>query len=373
MKIHAKRLLTPGGWRDNQIVEIENGLIQSVYGGTQGDKTCELLTPGLFDTHAHGGEGFAYKNPDRSLYEKYLMRAVHSGVTDVLFTTGTQADYSSSLALARAAMGGHFPGATVRGVHLEGPFLSPKRPGAMDGSLMPDPSPAAFDALFGADADLIRLVTVAAEREGAHELIAHLLKKGFCVQSGHTDASYEEAERAFGWGVNSQCHTFNAARGIHHRQPGVVAAALLNKNVYCEAICDFKHLHPATVMLIYRMKGAEKMVVISDSVTVTGLPDGEHLIHGQKYLIVNGTQRVGGGETLSGGACYLDGSVRNLISIGIPSEDVFRMTSLTPAERVGLSHRIGRIQAGYEAHIAAWNADYGNEFTIIGDKIYEKE
>lgn len=374
MRIHAKHLLTPGGWREDQVVEIRNGQIDRVYAGTDGDRRCEYLTPGLFDVHAHGGEGFYYYYPDRAAYEKYLVRIARLGITDVLFTTGTQDTYEASLELARSAMEeqaqGMLPGAKVRGVHLEGPFLSPKRPGAMKGELMPVPSPAAFEERFGRYLEIIRMVTVAAEREGAHELIDYLLKKGVKVQSGHTDATYEEAERAFSWGVNSQCHTFNAARGIHHREPGVVAAALLNKNVYCEAICDFKHLHPATVQLIYRMKGPERMEIISDSVAVTGLPDGEHIINGRKYLIVDGTQRVNGGETLSGGACYLDGAMRNLMSIGIPSADAFRMASRTPAERIGISS-IGCIQAGFEAHLAAWDAEWKNEFTVINEKIYE--
>ena len=374
MKIHAGRLLTPGGWRDDQVVEIRDGRIARIDPGTDGDMHCDRLTPGLFDVHAHGGEGFYYYQPDRAAYEKYLTKAAVLGVTDVLFTTGTQEAYEESLRMARSAMdeqaAGTLGGAKIRGIHLEGPFLSPKRPGAMKGGLMPVPSPEAFDERFAAYEDIIRMVTVATEREGARELVMHLLGKGIKVQSGHTDATYEEAERAFGWGVDSQCHTFNAARGIHHREPGVVAAALLNENVYCETICDFKHLHPATVRLIYRMKGPERMEIISDSVAVTGLPDGEHVINGHKYLIVDGTQRVNGGETLSGGACYLDGAVRNLISIGIPTEDAFRMASRTPAERIGIGS-IGRIQAGFEAHLAAWDAEWKNQFTVIDDRVYQ--
>jgi len=374
MRIFAKHLLTLSGWQDGMVVETGGGVIRKVYPGTDGDLQAEYLTPGLLDVHAHGGEGFYYYEPDRGLLEKYLMRAAQCGVTDVLYSTGTLPDYTDTMEMAEAAMAdqaaGKLGGACIRGVHLEGPFLSPKRTGAMNGDWMPVPSPEAFDERFGKYVRQIRMVTIAPEREGARELTEHLLKKGIKVQSGHTDATYEEAQAAFGWGVDSQCHTFNAARGIHHREPGVVTAALLNKNVYCEVICDFKHLHPAAVELIYRMKGPERMEIISDSVAVTGLPDGEHVINGRKYLIVDGTQRVKGGNTLSGGACYLDGSVRNLISIGIPSEDVFRMASRTPAERLGLD-RIGRIQPGCEAQLAAWNGEWACEFTMIGDRIYE--
>lgn len=372
MRIYAEHLLTPGGWRANQVVETEGGAIRRVYDGTDGDEKCVYLTPGLFDVHAHGGEGFYYYEPDWELLKKYLIRVAKSGVTDVLYTTGTLQDYTVTMEMAKRAMqeqaAGGLSGARIRGVHLEGPFLSPKRTGAMNGDWMPAPSPEAFDERFGKYMDIIRMVTVAPEREGARELTEHLLKKGIRVQAGHTDATYEEAQRGFGWGINSQCHTFNAARGIHHREPGVVAAALLNENVYCEVICDFKHLHPATVELIYRMKGPERMEMISDSVAVTGLPDGEHEINGRKYLIVDGTQRVKGGNTLSGGACYLDGSVRNLVSIGIEKADVFRMASRTPAERIGIDS-IGRIQPGCEANLAAWDESLECRFSVIGGEV----
>lgn len=372
MKIYAKKLLTPGGWRENQVVEIENGSIARVFPGEEGDFTCDLLTPGLFDVHAHGGEGFYSLSPRQDLLEKYLMRLARGGITDVLIGVSTYVGaegYHKALDFIRNAMEmqekGELGGVRIRGVHLEGPFLSPDRPGAMNPDAMLAPTPENFDSIFAPYMDIIKLVTLAPEREGARELTAYLLKNGICVQAGHTDATYEQAEAAFAWGVDSQCHTFNAARGIHHREPGIVAAALLHDNVFCETICDFKHLHPATVKLIYRMKGPDRMTVISDSVAVTGLPDGEHIVNGKKYLIVDGTQRVKGGNTLSGGACYMDKAMKNLISIGIPDYDAFRMGSYTPALRMKMDREIGSILPGYDAHLAGWNADYSLLFTIV--------
>ncbi len=376
MKIHARSLLTPSGWRENQVVEIGDGRIVSVAPGTAGDRTCETLTPGLFDVHCHGGEAFYANHDDPEGLKRYLHRQARLGITDVLFCPSTMADYAGPMALARRAMGeqqaGALGGALIRGVHLEGPFLSRKRPGAMRPEMMPEPGVEAFRERFGKDRDIIRLVTVAPENEGAKELITWLLAQGIRVQAGHTDATFDQAQEAFSWGVNSLCHTFNAARGIHHREPGVVTAALLDENVYCETICDFKHLHPGTIQLIYRMKGPNRMVIISDSVNVTGLPDGEHVIDGETYLVIDGTRRVNGGNTLSGGACYMDQAVRNLISLGIPAADVFRMASRTPAERMGIGD-MGCIQPGMRAHLAAWDGGWNNEFTVIDRNIYERE
>ena len=377
MIIYARRLLTPAGWRENQCVAVRDGFIESIEPGTAGDLSCDILAPGLFDIHCHGGEGFHSLRPDWTRLEKYLLRLAGSGVTDLLIALSACQDkavYHAALdfireAMARQAAGG-LPGAAIQGVHLEGPFLNPRRCGAMNPDAMPAPSPEAYDALFGEYDDIVKLVTLAPERAGARQLTAHLLAKDIRVQAGHTDATCEEAEAAFGWGVESLCHTFNAARPIHHRDPGVVNAALLSENVYCEAICDFKHLHPNTVKMIYRLKGPGRMAMISDSGTVTGLPDGAYEIDGHSYLVIDGTNRVNGGETLSCGACYLDGGVRNLVRAGIPAEDALRIASRTPAERMRRPD-IGAARPGARAHLAAFSESVEPVFSLIGDKVYK--
>ncbi|MBR3503548.1 MAG: amidohydrolase family protein [Clostridia bacterium] len=379
MLIHAKKLLTPAGWQQNQCVAVRGGVVEAIYPGDAGDLESDILAPGLFDIHCHGGEGFHSLHPDRARLEKYLLRLAECGVTDLLVSLSACSSaegYRRALDFAREAMGrqakGELPGAAIQGVHLEGPFLNPRRCGAMNPDAMPAPSPEAYERLFGGYDDIVKLVTLAPEREGARELTAHLLKKNIRVQAGHTDATCEQAEAAFGWGVESLCHTFNAARPIHHRDPGVVNAALLNDGAYCEAICDFKHLHPNTVKMIYKLKGPGRMAMISDSGTVTGLPDGEYEIDGYKYHVVDGTNRVNGGETLSCGACYLDGGVRNLVSAGIPAADALRIASRTPAERMRRAD-IGAARPGALAHLAAFDEALRPVFSLIGDKVYGRK
>ncbi len=380
MRIFAEKLLTPGGWRENMCVFIEDGMIRSMEPGEGGDERCAYLTAGLFDTHQHGGEGFSAKYADMDKLRDYLVRQAESGITDVLMclyshTDDDGDDYRTLMDFTRSAMElqarGGLPGARIRGVHLEGPFLNPERNGGMMKEAMLKPHPATYEHIFGGYDDIVKLVTLSPELPGAKELTEHLARKGIAVQAGHTSATYEEARAAFGWGVDSMCHTFNAARGIHHREPGILTAALLERDIYCEAICDFHHVHPAAVELIYRMKGPEKMVVISDSANVTGLPDGEYELYGEKCLVIDGTPRAHGGGTLCGGACYLDGCVRNLISIGIPAEDAFRMASRTAAERIGM-RGTGLIQPGCEAHLAAWDEKWQSTLTIVGDEVYRK-
>lgn len=378
LKIFAKKLLAPGGWRENQVVTIENGVIQSVETGIFADMDVNCLTPGLFDIHQHGGEGCSANVADMDRLRDYLVAQAECGVTDVLMAVSshiTGDEYGVLMDYYKSAMElqerGGLPGARIRGVHLEGPFLNPDKNGGMLKEAMLRTSAATYEHIFGANDEIVRLVTLAPEVKGAKELTEHLLKKGIRVQAGHTDAKHDEAEGMFAWGIDSMCHTFNAARPIHHREPGILTAALLNKEIYCEAICDFHHLHPAAVQLIYRLKGPQRMVVISDSANVTGLPDGEYEVYGEKCLVIDGTPRAHGGGTLCGGACYLDGCVRNLISAGIPEADAVRMASRTPAERLGM-YDTGLIRAGMKAHLTAWSADWHSVKTIIGDKIYEK-
>jgi N-acetylglucosamine-6-phosphate deacetylase len=263
---------------------------------------------------------------------------------------------------------GELGGSRILGLHLEGPFLNRQRPGAMLPEQMHEPGVAKFRQLFGSAIDLIKQVTLAPELPGAAELIAFLLQKGIAVQAGHTNASLAEAETAFALGVDSICHTFNAARPIHHRDPGILTAALLEKSVYCEAICDLEHLDPAIIRLIYQNKGPDKMIVVSDSTTATGLPDGTYDVGGHPLIVKNGIKRRQSGA-LSGGSCYLDQSVRNLAACGLPLADAFYMASTTPARRLGLA-RLGSIRSGNQARLAAYSHDLEPVFTLVGDHVY---
>ena len=246
---------------------------------------------------------------------------------------------------------GKLPGAHILGVHLEGPFLSPERPGAMPPAALLPPTLAAYQTLVQGYESVIRQVTLAPELPGALELGAALAARGIRVQAGHTDADYETAQRAFSAGFTGLCHTFNACRPLRHRDPGVVAAALLDPNVTTECICDLVHLHPAALQLVYHMKGPEAMIAVSDSVATHGLPDGRYTVAGQDYIVQNGVSRCANG-TLDGGGVYLDGAVRNLQSIGIPAQDACLMASTTPAALLGLPRTI---HPGYPAVLVGWS------------------
>ena len=371
MRIHAKQLFTPQGFLRDQAVEIEDGVIASVSPiapGAQADLYADILTPGLIDLHVHGGQGFNARDFDLDIIEPFLTAMLADGVTDFLMTisTGYRDTMRHGLEVTRRAMQlqseGKLGGARILGVHLEGPFLSLARPGAMQEDAIIPPSVQAYEELFAGYEDIIRKISLAPEEEGADELIAYLLNRGVIVQAGHTNATYEQAQHAFSQGVVSLCHTFNACRPIHHRDPGVITAALVHPDVYCEAICDLEHLHGGTLQLIYGMKGPQRMILVSDSVATHGMPDGEYFMEGYHIIVKDGVSHTAAGA-LDGGGVYLGGAVRNIQSLGISALDAVTMATATPAARMGLAE-LGAIEPGRRAHLTAWTEDWSVAFAV---------
>ena len=374
MRIHAKQLFTPDGILTNQIVTINDGVITSIQPGSDVPVSCAILTPGLIDVHIHGGEGFNARDFDIDTIAPFLDKLLSCGVTDFLMTisTGRREVMRHGLEVTRKAMqmqaDGQLSGARILGAHLEGPFLSTQRAGAMQTDMIIPPSPETYDHFFEGYEDIIRLVTLAPEEEGAHALIRHLRKKGVCVQSGHTYATYDQAQAGFAAGSTSLCHSFNACRGIHHREPGVVLAAMTNPDVYAEAICDFEHLHPAVLEMIYKMKGPQRMILISDSVATHGLADGEYFMEGYHIVVKDGISRTIDGA-LDGGGAYLDQAVRNMQKIGVSAENAVRMATQTPAERLAVTD-LGAVSVGMRAHLTAWDEHFTPVFTVLEDGIH---
>lgn len=373
MKIFANKILLPHGFAENAVVTVEDGRITSIQEGSEGDVCTPILAPGYFDVHNHGGEGYDTTLLDMDLLTKFLTRLRKSGVTDILITllTGSLEQMAEELAFLRSAMAlqaeGKLGGARIVGAHLEGPFLNGAKNGAQAADLILPPSIEMYDRYFGEYGDVVKLVTIAPEMEGAIQLAKHLTARGIMVQAGHNLCDWETAEEAFANGFTSVCHTFNACPSIHHRTPGLVTSALTSDNVYCEAICDLVHLHRGILKLMYHCKGADRMVVISDSTMPTNLPDGTYCYAGHWCMVKDGVKSTLDGA-LYGGGCYQDEAVKNLVSIGIPAADALKMCSATPAMRMGMDE-IGKIEIGAMAHLVGLDEDLTPLLTIVGDDV----
>jgi N-acetylglucosamine-6-phosphate deacetylase len=206
--------------------------------------------------------------------------------------------------------------ARILGVHLEGPFLNPLMGGALDHSSFLDPTVNAFRRLIEGFEDIVRTVTIAPEKNGAIDLIRSMAKTGILVNMGHSNATFREAEAGLRAGARGITHLFNAMRGFHHREPGLSGFGLLNADVYVEVIGDMEHLSKGALELVFRMKRADRIVLVSDSVQETSRSDSQAWRGGDKSLV--------------GGSTTLPGAARRLVDEGFDEERVMQAASANP-------------------------------------------
>jgi N-acetylglucosamine-6-phosphate deacetylase len=259
--------------------------------------------------------------------------------------------------------------AVLRGIQMEGPYFSYKKRGAQNPDYLKEPDFEGFKALQDACGGLIRIVDIAPELPGAVEFVKKA--KELCTVSvAHTDANYDEAKAVFGAGATHLTHLYNAMPGIHHRNPGVIPAAVENPSVRAELICDGLHVHPASVRLAFSMFGGERMILVSDSGRCCGMPDGSKFeLGGQDAWLRDGVARLGDG-TIACSAANLWDCMKNVISWGVPAEDAIRASTWNPACSIGAESVVGSIAPGKRADFIVCSADYENkEVDLAGQKI----
>lgn len=356
-------------------VVVDGGTIVEVAAGTHARPGLEVVDlgdsyvcPGFVDIHIHGASGSDVLDGSLSALEEMSRFLSSHGVTSFLGTVTTAPVDSmvSAVEAAAAALSRQTDEVlSLRGVHLEGPHVSVDKLGAQDG----ESALAAVDSpileLVRRYPGVIKTVTVAPEVPGAQALIEELVSLGVHVSIGHTDASFELAQQAFCWGADRLTHVFNAMRPIHHREPGLIVASLLNPNVYVELIADGVHMHPAVVELVYRNKGPERVCLITDSMRAAGLEDGTYTLGRLEVKVVGNEARLASG-TLAGSVLTMDQAVRNVTSFAKAAlTDAVTMASLTPARAVGLDREVGSLEVGKSADIVVLNRDLKVEMTMI--------
>ncbi len=316
------------------------------------DARDRIVVPGFVDIHVHGAmDADTMDATPEALQTMARFFAVH-GVTGFLPTTMTAPRELISAAIEsikRAAAESH-PGdgpvsARILGAHI------PRQRGAQPAAFMRPADPAEYRPWF--ESGVVRLITVAPEVGGVMQLIEDAQRSGVTVAIGHTDASYEQAQAAFAAGANQATHTYNAMRGLHHREPGALGAVLTNDATFAQLICDNVHVHPAAASVLYKGKGADRLALITDAMEATGLGDGEFTLGGQQVTVREGIARLDDGA-LAGSTLTMDAAFRNIIAAtGCSLVEAARMCSGTPARAVGLGDRKGRIAPGYDAESEA--------------------
>lgn len=359
-------------FRQTDLCFEDGKIIENQTDGEVFDASGMFVIPGFIDTHIHGAAGFRFsdENPDIDAISMY---EASQGVTAIVATTASS-DISSLIkqlsAIKKAAEAGT-KGARIEGIHAEGPFLNKKYKGAMNEENIIVPDEEICEKLIKVAGGYLKIITVAPETEKVSEAIKFFVSRGVVVSMGHTNATYDEAQAAVELGASQATHTFNAMRALAHREPGVVGVTLTNDNVKCEMICDFVHLHPAVVKLIYNAKGAGHINIISDTGHAAGAGLTEFMVDGVMRYVKDGVVRLADG-TIAGSAISLLGGVKNLYSLGIPLEEISRMASLNPARTLGIENRTGSLEVGKEADIVVLDKNFDVVMTIVKGKVVYK-
>ena len=327
-------------------IRIENGKFAEIGKINEDgiDLQGQTVIPGLIDIHTHGAVGV--DTMDGKDIEKISEYLLENGITSWLPTTMTVSMEDIKRVTDTIP---ETKGAKILGYHLEGPYISKNRKGAQNEKYIKNPDIKEFESLKN-----IKMVTLAPELSGSMEFIQNCKA---VVSIGHTDSDYKTAINAIKNGAKCLTHTFNAMPPLNHRTPGPIGAAI-DENIYAQVICDGLHIHKSVIKMLYKTFGADRMILISDSMRATGLSDGEYEFGGQMIDVVGGIARTKDGA-LAGSTSNLMDCVKKAISFGIPKADVIKMASETPAKLLGIKK--GKIEVGYDA-----------DFVVVDDEMNVK-
>lgn len=315
---------------------------------------CFVL-PGLTDIHFHGCDGYDFCDGTKEAFDAIGSFAFSHGVTTICPATMTLpeeklADICESAAHYKKAQSGSSGQlrADLIGIHMEGPFINAHKKGAQNDAHSMTPSAALLRRLQKKAEGLIRLISLAPELAGAISCIEEC-RKEFRFSIAHTEADYDTARTAFLAGADHVTHLFNAMPPFTHRAPGVIGAAFDTPACFAELICDGVHIAPSAVRAAFRLFGAERTILISDSMEATGKPDGHYHLGGLT-VFVSGNRAVLADGTLAGSVTPLYDCMRTAVSMGIPLPDAVRAATINPCRSIGMDALYGSIAAGKKAH-----------------------
>ena len=329
---------------------VEDGRFVNVLGAEAPDAVDlggACVIPGLLDIHTHGNSGHDFSDGSYEGLVTMCRYMARNGITSWAPTSLTlpYEQLAAAYGVARQVVEENAPGLSViRGIHMEGPYFSMAKKGAQNPAYLKEPDYEGFRALNEGCGNLIKIVDVAPELPGAPQFIRQA-SRDCTVSLAHTDTDYERARAGIAAGATHLTHLYNGMNPLHHRAPGPIAAAMEADGVSAELISDGLHIHPAMVRLAFRFFGADRIVLISDSLRCCGMPDGEYEIGGQRAFLSDGVARLPGG-TIAGSATNVYDCMRRAISFGIAKEDAIRAATWNPARQLGCLDQVGSIENG---------------------------
>jgi N-acetylglucosamine-6-phosphate deacetylase len=379
--IHHARLFTPHGPGRTGWLLVEGGQIRSIGLGKapdfegaslqQVDAQGDMLLPGFIDLHVHGAMGHELMDASPAGLEAMARFYASHGVTSFLATTWTASRESimKALELVEEMRGPIRDGATLLGVHLEGPYLHPDRCGAQEVNHIR--RAGREEALQFLDTNVIRLLALAPEFEENLWLIDECVKRGITVSAAHTTASYEQMQMAVAHGVSHVTHTFNAMQPLNHREPGTVGAALTMPQLTCELIADNVHVHPAAQKILVDSKTPAGVILITDAIRPAGLPAGDYMLDDRPVNNRTGAVRLPDG-TLAGSVLTMERALQNVCAAtGRPLTEMWPTSSLNAARAIGLSSCKGSLEAGKDADLVLLDDSFKVHLTIAqGEMVF---
>lgn len=369
------RALIDGELRDHQMLICEAGRI-TYLGDPLPDLTPDVqvttgtLVPGYIDIHVHGSAGHDVMDASEEALQGISANLARYGVTSFLATTltGELEHLEQVVATCRRFTERPVQGAQLIGIHLEGPWINVRHKGAQNGNFVIPPTVADAQRLYEASGGLLKIVTLAPEQPESAPVIAYLHQQGVQASCGHSDATYEQVHTAMQHGLSHVTHCYNAMRGLHHREPGVVGAAMYHDELTTELIADGIHVHPVAMSILYRLKQSSRLALVSDGMRAVGMADGAYDLGGLAVELVQGEARLADG-TLAGSTLTLEQAVKNMVTLcHVPLGEAVTMASTTPAHVVGVAEQKGRLAVGYDADILVLDDQLNVRQTYVGGR-----
>lgn len=379
--IVAEKIYTEEKIIENGMLIIESNRIAGIVGNqdpSQVDKIYDFsamqIIPGLIDTHIHGAKGYDTMDGDFTSLNEISKFLGKNGITAFVPTTVTDelTNIKKALLNIQDCMG-KVDGAQILGAYIEGPYLGVQHRGAHPEKLIRTIELKEIEELLAGLGPTVQTVALAPDKENSLALIKYLRTRGIHVSMGHTHATYEQVEQGVTAGANIAVHIYNGMRGLHHREPGVVGAALVNDNIYTELIADFIHVHSVAMEILLRCKPKDKVVLISDAMQATGLPNGQYQLGTLGVTVEDGIVRTKDGS-LAGSTITILQSVHGLIQkMGVDPLTAVQMASLNPSQLLGMEQEIGSIKIGKQADFVVVDQNFEVQMTVIQGKIiYQK-
>lgn len=354
---HAKVFREDGTFCERTLSTEKELIVKDGEGGGQTIEAAGLYAvPGLVDIHFHGCAGKDFCDGTEDAIRQIAEYELSQGITSICPATMTiPVDQIASICKVAGGYRGR-TGATLRGINLEGPFISPAKKGAQKEDHILAPDVGLLRQWMELSGGLCKLVDIAPETEGAMAFIDEV-KGEIHISVAHTTADYDTASEAFGRGADHITHLYNAMPGFSHRAPGVIGAGADQAHVYAELICDGIHVHPSAIRAAFKLYGSDRIVLISDSIEATGLSDGEYSLGGQPVTVRGNQARLADG-TLAGSATNLMDCMRFLVrNVDIPLGTAVKCATVNPAKSIGIYETVGSLDAGKAADILLLDED----------------